>query len=140
MNGKHFLDTNIFFYCFDNSDTNKKVRALTLIGEALQSGKGIISWQVIQEFLNVSTKKFVSPLKAVDAKVYLQKVLFPMCVVFPNLSIFQNSIELQDKTGYSFYDSLIIASALSQDCSILYSEDLHNGTEINGLKLVNPFD
>ncbi len=140
MNGKYFLDTNIFVYCFDDRNADKKVRSLSLIGEALQSGKGIISWQVVQEFLNVSTKKFVSPLKAVDAKLYLQKVLFPMCVVFPNLSIFQNTIEIQDKTGYSFYDSLIIASALSQDCSTLYSEELHNGMEINGLRVVNPFD
>lgn len=139
MNGKFFLDTNIFVYCFDDHDTEKKARALSLIGEALQSGKGIISWQVVQEFLNVSTKKFISPLKAVDAKSYLQKVLFPLCAVFPNLNIYQNTIEIQEKTGYSFYDSMIVASALSQDCSILYSEDLHNGMKIDDLQVINPF-
>ena len=56
MNGKYFLDTNIFVYCFDDRNADKKVRSLSLIGEALQSGKGIISWQVVQEFLNASTK------------------------------------------------------------------------------------
>lgn len=139
MNGRFFLDTNIFVYCFDDNEIGKKVRALSLIGEALQSGKGIISWQVVQEFLNVSTKKFISPLKAVDAKSYLQKVLFPLCAVFPNLNIYQNTIEIQEKTGYSFYDSMIVASALSQDCSILYSEDLHNGMKIDDLQVINPF-
>jgi len=139
MNGRFFLDTNIFVYCFDDNNTEKKVRALSLIGEALQSGKGIISWQVVQEFLNVSTKKFISPLKALDAKSYLQKVLFPLWAVFPNLNIYQNTIEIQEKTGYSFYDSMIVASALSQDCSILYSEDLHNGMKIDDLQVVNPF-
>ncbi|PKO05019.1 MAG: VapC toxin family PIN domain ribonuclease [Chloroflexi bacterium HGW-Chloroflexi-3] len=139
MNDKYFIDTNIFVYCFDESNTEKKVRSLTIIGEALQSGKGIISWQVVQEFLNVSTKKFVSPLKAVDAKSYLQKVLFPLCAVFPNLNIYQNTIEIQEKTGYSFYDSMIVASALSQDCSILFSEDLHNGMKIEDLQVINPF-
>jgi predicted nucleic acid-binding protein len=139
MNGRFFLDTNIFVYCFDDNEIEKKVRALSLIGEALQSGKGIISWQVVQEFLNVSTKKFISPLKAVDAKSYLQKVLFPLCAVFPNLNIYQNTIEIQEKTGYSFYDSMIVASALSQDCSILYSEDLHNGMKIDDLQVINPF-
>ncbi|MBW6473528.1 MAG: PIN domain-containing protein [Anaerolineaceae bacterium] len=139
MNGRFFLDTNIFVYCFDDNEIEKKVRALSLIGEALQSGKGIISWQVVQEFLNVSTKKFVSPLKAVDAKSYLQKVLFPLCAVFPNLNIYQNTIEIQEKTGYSFYDSMIVASALSQDCSVLYSEDLHNGMKIEDLQVINPF-
>ena len=139
MNGKFFLDTNIFVYCFDDNDNEKKVRALSLIGEALQSGKGIISWQVVQEFLNVSTKKFISPLKAVDAKSYLQKILFPLCAVFPNLNIYQNTIEIQEKTGYSFYDSMIVASALSQDCSILYSEDLYDGMKIEDLQIINPF-
>ncbi|PKO09507.1 MAG: VapC toxin family PIN domain ribonuclease [Chloroflexi bacterium HGW-Chloroflexi-2] len=139
MNDKFFLDTNIFVYSFDDNEIEKKVRALSLIGEALQSGKGIISWQVVQEFLNVSTKKFISPLKAVDAKSYLQKVLFPLWAVFPNLNIYQNTIEIQEKTGYSFYDSMIVASALSQDCSILYSEELHNGMKIDDLQVINPF-
>jgi len=139
MNDKFFLDTNIFVYSFDDNEIEKKVRALSLIGEALQSGKGIISWQVVQEFLNVSTKKFIYPLKAVDAKSYLQKVLFPLWAVFPNLTIYQNTIEIQEKTGYSFLDSMIVASALSQDCSILYSEDLHNGMKIDDLQVVNPF-
>jgi predicted nucleic acid-binding protein len=139
MNGKFFLDTNIFVYCFDDNDTEKKARALSLIGEALRSGKGIISWQVVQEFLNVSTQIFISPLKAVDAKSYLQKVLIPLCAVFPNLNIYQNTIEIQEKTGYSFYDSMIVSSALSQDCSILYSEDLHNGMKIEDLQVINPF-
>ena len=139
MNGRFFLDTNIFVYCFNDNEIEKKVRALSLIGEALQSGKGIISWQVVQEFLNVSTKKFISPLKAADAKSYLQKVLFPLCTVFPNLNIYQNTIEIQEKTGYSFYDSMIVAGALSQDCSILYSEDLHNGMKIEDLQVINPF-
>jgi predicted nucleic acid-binding protein len=69
----------------------------------------------------------------------LQKVLFPLWAVFPNSNIYQNTIEFQEKSGYSFLDSMIVASALSQDCSILYSEDLHNGMKIDDLQVVNPF-
>jgi len=54
-----------------------------LIGEALQSGKGIISWQVVQEFLNVSTKKFISPLKAVDANLICRRFFFRYGLFFP---------------------------------------------------------
>ncbi len=63
MSVKYFIDTNIFVYCFDDRQPDKKVRALGLIADALQTGNGMISWQVIQEFLNVSTRKFMLPLK-----------------------------------------------------------------------------
>jgi predicted nucleic acid-binding protein len=58
MSAKYFLDTNVFVYSFDASQHSKQEVALALIGDALQSGLGIISTQVIQEFLNVATRKF----------------------------------------------------------------------------------
>lgn len=77
MSDKFFIDTNIFIYCFDDRQPDKKVRALALVSEALLTGNGMISWQVMQEFLNVSTRKFQVPLKSDDAKLYLQKVVNP---------------------------------------------------------------
>lgn len=138
MSVKFFIDTNIFVYCFDEPKTEKTVRSLLLISEALQTGNGIISWQVIQEFLNVSTRKFLVPLKPEDAKFYLQKVLHPLCQVFPDLDLYQNAIDIQHKTGYAFYDLLIIAGALRGGCTI-YSEDLQTGHQVDGVKIVNPF-
>ena len=73
MSAKHFLDTNIFVYSFDQSQTGKRERALALIAEALQSGEGLISTQVIQEFLNVATRKFAIPMKTADCQAYLIK-------------------------------------------------------------------
>ena len=58
MSAKYFLDTNIFVYCFDDTQPEKKVCALALVAGALQDGNGVISTQVIQEFLNASTRKF----------------------------------------------------------------------------------
>jgi len=71
MSDKFFIDTNVFICCFDDSQSDKKVRALSIIADALQTGNGMISWQVLQEFLNVSIRKFMIPLKPEDAKVYL---------------------------------------------------------------------
>ena len=139
MSDKFFIDTNIFVYCFDDRQPDKKVRAQALISDALHTGNGIISWQVIQEFLNVSTRKFLVPLKPVDAKVYLQKVLHPLCHVFPDLDLYGAALDILAKTGYSFYDSLIIAAALRGRCAMLYSEDLHSGHNVDRLKVVNPF-
>jgi predicted nucleic acid-binding protein len=139
MNGKYFIDTNIFVYCFDDRQPDKKVRALGLIADALQTGNGIISWQVIQEFLNVSTRKFLVPLKPEDAKIYLQKVLHPLCHVFPDLDLYARALDIFGETRYSFYDSLIIAGAERGGCEMLYSEDLQGGHRVDGLVVINPF-
>jgi predicted nucleic acid-binding protein len=139
MNAKHFLDTNVFVYSFDHSQPGKQERALALIAEALQSGDGLISSQVIQEFLNVATRKFTTPVKMADCQAYLVKVLHPLCQVYPDLALYETSLELQQETGYSFYDSLTLAGALRGGCAILYSEDLQAGQQVRGIKIVNPF-
>ena len=139
MSDKYFLDTNIFVYCFDDTQPAKKVRSLALVADALQTGDGIISTQVMQEFLNVATRKFSVPLKPEDGKIYLQKVLYPLCHVFPDLDYFQTALDILRDTGYSFYDSLILSGALRGGCTILYSEDLQAGQQVNQVRIVNPF-
>ncbi len=139
MNAKYFIDTNIIVYCFDDRQPDKKAHSLSIIADALKTGNGIISWQVIQEFLNVATRKFKVPLKPEDAKLYLQKVLNPLCQVFPALDLYQTALDIQDRTNYSFYDALILAGAMQEGCSILYSEDFHNRHQVDGLRIVNPY-
>ena len=139
MSGKFFIDTNVFVYCFDERWPEKQERANALVSHALQSGNGVISWQVIQEFLNVSTRKFVTRLEPGDAKQYLDKVLHPLCHVFPDLDLYRKALEVSGETDYSFYDALIIVSALQGGCSILYTEDLHSGHIIEKIEVVNPF-
>lgn len=139
MNAKYFLDTNVIVYAFDPRELEKQKRALALIAAALQAGQGMISSQVVQEFLNVATRKFSPPLTVEDARVYLKAVLGPLCDVYPDQALYDLSLELKHETGYSFYDSLILAAALRGECEILYSEDLRAGQQIRGLKIVNPF-
>jgi predicted nucleic acid-binding protein len=139
MSGNFFIDTNVFVYSFDDRHPAKKERSLAVIQEALESGMGIISTQVIQEFLNVATQKFVVPMKPEDSKAYLRVVLNPLCHVYPNLSLYETCLDLQTKTGYSFFDSLILAAAIQGGCSLLYSEDLQDGQEIQGTRIVNPY-
>jgi len=139
MNDKYFLDTNIFVYCFDLNHPDKKARSLSLISEALRTGDGIISTQVIQEFLNVATRKFTPPLKNEDANIYLLKVLYPLCEVFPDLDLYQSALDIMRKTHYAFYDSLILAGASQANCSILYSEDLRDRDKVKQVSIINPY-
>jgi predicted nucleic acid-binding protein len=49
------------------------------------------------------------------------------------------AIEVNMRYGYSYWDSLIIATALQNDCSILYSEDMQHNQLIEGkLRIINP--
>lgn len=139
MSAKYFLDTNIFVYSFDERQADKRERALDLISAALQDRQGITSTQVIQEFLNVATRKFAQPLHPDDCKAYMRMVLAPLCEVYPDAALYESALELQQETGYSFYDALILASALRGGCDILYSEDLQAGQKLGNLTILNPF-
>jgi predicted nucleic acid-binding protein len=140
MPGKYFIDTNIIVYGFDDLQPRKKEISLALVSNALQTDSGMINWQVVQEFLNVSTRKFKTPLRPEDAKLYLQKVLDPLCRVFPELELYQSALEIMAQTRYSFYDSLILAGAKKAGCTILYTEDMQRDQIVDGVKIVNPFD
>lgn len=139
MKDKFFLDTNIFIYSFDYNYPEKRNIARKLIKSGIEENNSVISYQVVQEFLNVATRKFDKPLTPADAKLYLNAVLMPMCVVYPSTELFQYAIDVSDRFRFSFYDSLIIASALDASADILYSEDLQHNQEVHSLKIVNPF-
>ena len=139
MSAKFFLDTNILVYTFDSRATRKKGRAQDLVDQALQSQDGVVSTQVIQEFLNVATTKFHRPLTLHDAQRYLQEVLAPLCIVFTSIDLYRQALDLQHETRYSFYDSLIIGGALQAGCQTLFSEDLQHGQHIRSLQIINPF-
>ena len=139
MSAKFFLDTNIFVYTFDEENPEKRERARALVAEALSGSRGIVSYQVIQEFLNAALRKFAKPLTAGDAERYLTVVLEPLCTVFAGVELYHQAIDIAERWKYSFYDSLIIASAHQADCSVLYSEDLRHGQKIGGLRILNPF-
>lgn len=140
MKDSYFIDTNIFIYAFDKSSDEKRTISNKLIREGLNSGKGIVSYQVLQEFLNVATRKFEKPLSISDCQNYLINVLEPLCEVFASTGLYYQALEISNRWKYSFYDSLIIGAAISADCRVLYTEDLQDGQKIDGLTIVNPFN
>jgi len=140
MNGKFFLDTNILVYTFDATAPAKQQIARELVSTALTLQQGMISYQVVQEFLNVATRKFSVPLTPADANIYLDKVLTPLCELFPSMSYYSKALGISDRWGFSLYDSLIITAALETGCDTLYTEDLQHGQSIQGLTITNPFN
>ena len=139
MKDKHFLDTSIFVYSFDSSELEKKNIARDLIQNALKEQVGCISSQVIQEFLNVSSKKFDPPLAPQDSLKYLNSVLAPLCEIFTSIELYRKTIEISERWKYTFYDSMIVTAAIQTNCSILYSEDLQHGQIVQDVTVINPF-
>lgn len=139
MRGKYFLDTNIFVYTFDPSSSEKQNRARNLVVSAIEHHQGIISYQVIQEFFNVATRKFRKPLEYRDCNAYLETVLAPLCKVYPTIELYHEAIDIQERWQLSYYDALIVAAALSAKCNLLLSEDFQDGLKIKDLMVENPF-
>ena len=139
MKDRFFLDTNIIVYTFDKTDPVKNEIAHDLVKSALQDRNGFISYQVVQEFIHVSTRKFATPLKESDCRLYLDKVLAPLCQVFSTIQLYEEALDIMERWKLSFYDSLMIAAALAMDCKILFSEDLQNNLKVYSLTIRNPF-
>jgi predicted nucleic acid-binding protein len=134
-----FFDSNIFVYMFDERDLRKWQIARSLVHDALENGSAVISFQVIQETLNVITRKLVDPVKHYDAIELLDKMLLPLWKVNPSPAFYKRGLDIQSRYQYSFYDSLIISAALEAGCKTLYSEDMQHGQRIEQVTIKNPF-
>ncbi len=134
-----FIDSNVFVYLFDETDERKRDVADGIIKSALQDYSASISFQVVQETLNVTTRKLPTPMTAEDARRFLERVLAPLWKVSPSSALYNRALDVQARYRYGFYDSLIVAAALDAGCNRLYSEDLRDGQRIEGLTIENPF-
>jgi predicted nucleic acid-binding protein len=134
MNGKVFLDTNILIYYNRFDCPDKKPIAANIIKEC----DCVISTQVINEICNILTKKY--PTSENDLGLFLNDLADICEVVQISAKLAFIALKLHFRYQTSYYDSLILASAIESNCSILYSEDLKDGQIIeNSLKIVNPF-
>ena len=134
-----FFDSNIFIYLFDPTDERKRSIAHRLIDSAIETDRGCISFQVVQETLRVVTGKIPKPLATDDAQAFLKHSLLPLWRVMPSAELFKRGLRIRAQYALSFYDSLIVAAAQEANCKRLYSEDMQHGQTIGKLRIVNPF-
>jgi predicted nucleic acid-binding protein len=136
MPARSFFDTNVLVYTDDKANTAKQRIAVALVTEHRRSGTGALSLQVLQEYFVTITRKL-----RVEAAVARRKVelLAEFDVAAPDLPDILAAIDLHRLHGFSFWDALVIRSAKQAGCSVLFSEDMQAGREIDGLRIVNPF-
>ncbi|RLD52169.1 MAG: DNA-binding protein [Bacteroidetes bacterium] len=134
MKDKVFIDTNIIIYGYSVTEPKKQKVAEKIV----QSGTVFISTQVIQEISNVLSKKF--KLNWTEIIMAISEISASYSVVVNTPDSIIGACKIANRYKYSFYDSLIIASALKSNCKILYTEDLqHNQLIENKLRIINPF-
>lgn len=126
-----FLDTNVLVYLL-SSNARKAQVARRLIDDG-----GTISVQVLGEFTNVARRKAGLDLTAIRDVTDLLRDL--LTVVPITEEVFETALRVAEVTGYSTYDSMIVAAALRSDADVLLSEDMQAGRKIEGLTIVNPF-
>ena len=127
----HFTDTNIAVYALLPGP--KADRALAVLSDAT------ISVQVLNEFANVALRKL--SLSAADLALKIVELRSQVSVIaIMDESTHDLAREIADRYRLSFYDCLIVASALLSDCDTLYSEDMQHGLVIEGrLTIIDPF-
>jgi predicted nucleic acid-binding protein len=133
MPDRSFFDTNIFVYSLASGDP-RKVRA-----EALLQTGGLISVQVLNEFVSVAWKKMAIPWADIrnllEAFRYLCGSPLPLTI-----KTHETALRIGESYGYRIYDALLIASALEARCGVLYSEDMQDGQVVDDqLTIRNPF-
>ncbi len=129
-----FIDSNIIIYAYSGTDPKKS----DIARRVLASGNVVISVQVINEFVAVTHKKLRQPIDKIEDTV---REFLPFTHPMP-LSTETSLLALRIASKYrlAWYDSLIIASALENNCSLLISEDLqHNQVIEKTLSIINPF-
>jgi predicted nucleic acid-binding protein len=133
-----FLDTNVIVYAYDASAGVKHEVAAGVVEGLWRRGCGVVSTQVLQEFYVTVTRKIPKPLALAAAREVVADFLKWEVVVNDGQSIL-DAIDIQARHGFSFWDSMIIASAAAGGAARLLSEDLSDGQVVAGVAIANPF-
>lgn len=136
MKNKILLDTNIWVYLYAKFPLEKSNTSRIILLSNLDSI--IISTQILGELYHVLTRKKIVSL--VEAKTIVLELSSNFLVTEIDTIKVLQALDINSKYQYSYWDSLIIATALNQNCSIIYSEDMqHNQLIENKITIINPF-
>lgn len=133
MRDNIFIDSNIFLYAFSNLNEAKRVVSLKIISDG-----GVISTQVINEVSNNLIKKFL--LSNEQISKFILSCYKRYVVLKISKETLLTACFVREKYRLSFYDSLIVSSAILSGCELLYTEDMQDGMLVEDrLLIVNPF-
>lgn len=132
MPGKIFIDTNVVIYALGQASTKAHLAVPLFVGYPS------ISTQVLSETANVASRRL--GLSVLEIRKLINSLEVMCRIEIISLTTIHKALDIRERYSFSWYDSLIVATALEVGCDILYSEDMQNGQEIEGrMRVVNPF-
>jgi predicted nucleic acid-binding protein len=133
MSDRAFFDSNVLIYAMVSGDSRRE-RAQRLVAQG-----GVISVQVLNEFVAVARRKMRMPWEDVIEALHSVRILFPSPVSI-TLDTHEAALKIAQRYGFGIHDAQIVSSAIEANCSTLYSEDLQDGQVIERqLTIRNPF-
>jgi predicted nucleic acid-binding protein len=127
---KPFFDTNVLLYLLSADTKADKTEALLAVG-------GVVSVQVLNEFVSVAFRKLKMTWPEIRE---ILGTIRAICEVIPlTVAIHETGLTIAERYGLSFYDSLILAAAVQAECPMVYSEDMQDGQLVHGVTIRNPF-
>ena len=133
-----FVDSNVLLYRRDLREPVKRPLAAAWVEHLWREESGRTSCQVLSEYYTNATRKLRPGLDADDAWDDVQALLcwHPQSI---DVDLLQNGREIERRFKLSWWDSLIVASAQSQNCTVLLSEDMQDGATFGGVTVRSPF-
>jgi len=134
MRDRAFIDTNIFIYLYSEDEVWKQ----RISQKTVDTYNCVISTQVLNEFSNVCLGKLKLSSKEVGLAI---DEIIEQCIVVPvEKHTIKSAIDIHNRYRYSYFDSLMIASAINSDCKYIMTEDLADGQIIDGkLTIINVY-
>jgi predicted nucleic acid-binding protein len=137
-----FIDTNIWIYGLVKSDDpaekDKRMVSISLFEKLCSENEIVVSTQIVNECHWNLIRKF--GYKDREVFMRIQENIMDICTVMNVTSrTYQHSLKIREQFNISFWDSLVVTSALEGDCFMLYTEDMQHGQKIGKMRVANPF-
>jgi len=133
---KIFRDTNLWVYLYVKSPEAKYQKVKQIVNTHFR--QIVVSTQILGELYHVLTRKSLQSNEKAKEIVIETIAHFPVSEMTA-LNVV-TALDIHDKYKYSYWDSLLIATALLNHFPYLYSEDMqHNQLIENKTRIINPF-
>lgn len=133
-----FVDTNVLVYARDRSAGDKHERARAWMAHLWQSRRGRISFQVLDEYYAVVTRKLRPGLSQEEARSDVRDLLTWQPQPVDGDAV-ETAWAVEDRFGLASWDALVVAAAQISACRYLLTEDLQHGQDLDGVTVLSPF-
>lgn len=136
MEDRTFIDTNVFVYAEDDDEPARQAVARREIRQLATDARGVVSTQVLMEYVAAARKRLGLSLAQCRQGVLLIS-RFDVALIRPEHVL--GALDLATTHSLSHWDALLLTVAASSGCRILLTEDLQHGQTIDGVTIHNPF-